>query len=178
MTEEQKRKAIKDFALTKGLFVAILAGIVSSCFNFGLEAGKPLVAINGNKLLASLPATLAVTLGGSLTNIGYCLFQNKINHSFSDYRKSDLFLKNLPFCVLAGFLWYSQFLGLSMGKSFFAEGSVLLPYAWCILMSLCVFFSNFWGIVLNEWKGCSPKTIIVLILGLIILIFSLVFPNL
>ena len=32
MTEEEKRAAVKDFALTKGLLVALLAGVMSACF--------------------------------------------------------------------------------------------------------------------------------------------------
>ena len=31
MTEEEKRAAVKDFALTKGLLVALLAGVMSAC---------------------------------------------------------------------------------------------------------------------------------------------------
>ena len=42
MTDEEKRAAVKDFALTKGLAVALLAGVMSACFNLGLEAGRPL----------------------------------------------------------------------------------------------------------------------------------------
>ena len=43
---------------------------------------------------------------------------------------------------------------------------------------LNVTFSNLWGIILREWRGASPKTVGVLVCGLAILIFSLVFPNL
>jgi len=71
-----------------------------------------------------------------------------------------------------------QFFGLEMGKSFLTESPVLLAFSWCILMALNVTFSNVWGIILKEWKGVSNKTITVLIAGLIVLIFSLVFPNL
>ena len=39
MSEEEKRKAVKDFALTKGLLVALLAGVMSACFALGLDAG-------------------------------------------------------------------------------------------------------------------------------------------
>ena len=42
MSEEEKRAAIKDFALTKGLAVALLAGIMSACFALGLDAGTPI----------------------------------------------------------------------------------------------------------------------------------------
>ena len=39
MSEEDRRAAIKDFALTKGLAVALLAGLMSACFNLGGKGG-------------------------------------------------------------------------------------------------------------------------------------------
>ena len=33
-------------------------------------------------------------------------------------------------------------------------------------MALNVVFSNVWGIILKEWKGCSAKTIAVLLTGI------------
>ena len=147
MSEEEKRAAVKDFALTKGLLVALLAGVMSACFALGLDAGTPIkeAALAGgvDGLYAGLPVIFLVTLGG-----------------------------------LAGVLWYMQFFGLEMGKSFLTESPVLLAFSWCILMALNVTFSNVWGIILKEWKGVSAKTITVLICGLVVLIFSLVFPNL
>ena len=50
--------------------------------------------------------------------------------------------------------------------------------AFCILMALNVTFSNVWGIILKEWKGCSRKTIFVLVLGIAVLIFSSFLPEL
>lgn len=44
-------------------------------------------------------------------------------------------------------------------------------------MALNVVFSNFWGIVLKEWKGCNLRTIAVLAVGLIILIVSSFIPQ-
>ena len=178
MTEEERRAAVKDFALTKGLLVALLSGVMSACFNLGLQAGAPLAVEGGNPIFASLPATLMVTVGGFLTNAAYCLYQNARNKSFGDYGRRDLWANNILFCALAGGLWYSQFFGLSVGMSFFAEGSVIAAFAWCILMALNVTFSNVWGILLKEWKGVSGRTIAVLVTGLALLIFSLVFPNL
>ena len=66
MTDEEKRAAVKDFALTKGLAVALLAGVMSACFNLGLEAGRPLQVEGGSALFRTLPATLMVTLGVAL----------------------------------------------------------------------------------------------------------------
>ena len=41
-------------------------------------------------------------------------------------------------------------------------------------MSLNVTFSNVWGILLKEWKGCGSRTIGVLISGLAVLIASII----
>ncbi|MDR2120095.1 MAG: L-rhamnose/proton symporter RhaT [Tannerella sp.] len=180
MSEEEKRKAVKDFALKKGLLIALLAGAMSACFNLGLEAGKPLVVDGVSDLFKTLPATLMVTCGGFLTNAAYCLFQNARNRTFKDYVSvtGGTLANNLLFCALAGLLWYSQFFGLGMGQSFLEPGSVMMAFSWCILMTLNVTFSNVWGILLKEWKGVSTATIVALVSGLAILVFSLVFPNL
>lgn len=177
MTEEERKAAVKDFALSKGLLVALLSGVMSACFALGLEAGAPLVVDGASNLFRSLPATLMVTCGGFITNAIYCLYQNSKNKTFSDYGKKEVLVNNLLFCCLAGLLWYSQFFGLSMGKSHLEHSPVMLAFSWSILMSLNVLFSNFWGIILREWKGVSRKTITVLIIGMGILIFSLLFPN-
>jgi L-rhamnose-H+ transport protein len=183
MTEEQKKAAVKDYALTKGLLVALTAGVMSACFNLGLGAGQPIAdaakALGASDLFATLPATLMVTIGGFITNAVYCLFQNFKNKTFTDYSKitGKEWVNNLLFCALAGVLWYSQFFGLSMGKSFLADNAIMLAFSWSILMALNVTFSNFWGIVLKEWKGVSNKTITVLVIGLAILVFSVFFPN-
>ena len=178
LPEEEKQKAVKDFNFPKGIAVALLAGLMSACFNVGLNFGAPLSWEETPSMFASLPATLLVTVGGFLTNACYCLYQNKRNETFSDYGKGSLWAHNLLFCALAGVLWYSQFFGLSLGKGFLADSPVLITFSWCILMSLNVTFSNLWGIVLKEWKGVSRKTVAVLVCGLIILVFSTFLPQL
>ena len=64
-----------------------------------------------------------------------------------------------------------------MGQSFFA-GSIMMAFSWSILMSLNVVFSNVWGIILKEWKGAGRKAVAFLAIGMAVLIFSLVIPNL
>lgn len=184
MSDEEKKAAVKDFALTKGLLVALLAGVMSACFALGLDAGSPIkeaaLSANVNPLYAGLPVILLVTLGGFLTNAAYCFWQNIKNGTTKDYFKvsPSLFINNVLFCMLAGVLWYSQFFGLEMGKSFFTDNAVLMAFAWSILMSLNVVFSNLWGIILREWAGADRKTLVTLGIGLLILIFSIFFPSL
>ena len=65
-----------------------------------------------------------------------------------------------------------------MVQSFFEPGSVMMAFSWSILMSLNVVFSNVWGIILKEWKGAGKRAVIYLALGMAVLIFSLIIPNL
>ena len=179
LPEEEKKKAVKDFNFGKGIFVAVLSGVMSACFSIGLSFGADLHWESTKPIFATLPATFLVTIGGFITNAVYCLVQNGKNKTFGDYKKGSLWLNNALFCALAGLLWYSQFFGLSLGKGFLdGKSAVLYTFSWCILMALNVTFSNVWGIILKEWKGVSRKTIIVLLLGLAVLIFSTFLPQL
>lgn len=179
LSEEEKRAAVKDFNFTKGIAVALLAGFMSACFNIGLGFGEVLNFGDATAdIYKTLPATFMVTLGGFMTNAVYCLYQNAHNKTFADYAKGELWVNNLLFCALAGVLWYSQFFGLSLGKGFLTDSPSLLTFSWCILMALNVVFSNVWGIILKEWKGCSRKTIVVLLAGIAILIISSFLPEL
>ncbi len=184
MTDEEKRAAIRDFALTKGLLVALLAGVMSACFALGIDAGTPIKAAAAaqgvDPLYAGLPVILLVTVGGFVTNAAYCVFQNVRNRTAGEYLrvKGATLVNNLFFCALAGLLWYSQFFGLEAGKSFLAGSPVLVAFSWSILMSLNVIFSNLWGILLKEWRGASLRTLATLAAGLVLLLFSIFFPSL
>ena len=152
---------------------------MSACFSIGLGFGEHLNFGDAtDPMFRTLPATFLVTLGGFVTNAVYCFYQNGKNRTWGDYSQTSLYLNNIVFCALAGLLWYSQFFGLSLGKGFLTDSPVLLTFSWCILMALNVTFSNEWGKILKEWKGCSQKTIAVLVAGIIILVVSSFLPQL
>lgn len=179
LSDEAKKEAVKDFNFPKGILVALSAGFMSACFNIGLGFGEALNFGDATAdIFKTLPATFLVTFGGFLTNAAYCLFQNARNRTFGDYANGKDWAGNLLFCELAGLLWYSQFFGLSLGKGFLASSESLMTFSWCILMALNVTFSNVWGIILKEWKGCSRKTAVVLIAGIAVLIISSFLPEL
>lgn len=182
MSEEERRMAVKDFALKKGLLIAIMAGIMSAAFNYGYEAGKPIDNIalkyGVNPLFQSNVTLIFILIGGFITNFTYCAYLNIRNKTYTDYYKvsSGVFLNNLFFTFLAGLLWFIQFHFYGMGKSQLPEG--IAVFAWSILMALNIAFSNIWGIVLKEWKGAGTKTMVVLIIGIVILILSTFVINL
>ena len=82
LSEEEKKKAVKDFNFTKGIIVALLAGFMSACFSIGLGFGEKLCFAESADIFKTLPATLMVTLGGFITNAVYCFYQNSRNKSW------------------------------------------------------------------------------------------------
>jgi L-rhamnose-H+ transport protein len=66
----------RDFSLTRGLAVAVFAGIMSSFFAVGLHSGKPIADLTREQLVASgrlelwqnLPVLIVVLWGGFATN--------------------------------------------------------------------------------------------------------------
>jgi len=176
MSEEEKKAAVKEFALKKGILIAVFSGIMSACFNFGFEAGKPIEEIalkhGTNPLFQKNPSLIFILLGGFITNLVYCAYLNIKNKTYRDYVSvsGQVFLNNLLFTFLAGLLWFLQFHFFGMGSSKLPAGMAI--FGWSILMALNIAISNIWGILLKEWKGASRRTIIVLITGIIILILS------
>lgn len=171
-----KNESIKEFAIKKGILIAILSGVMSACFSFGLAAGKPVmdaaIKMGANALYAKNPVIVLVTTGGFVTNFIYCVFLNIKNGTAKDYLSVPprIFLNNLLFAALGGTLWYLQFFFMGMGES--QLPAALAAFSWSILMSMNIVFGNVWGILLNEWKGVNRKTIVTLIIGIIVLILS------
>jgi L-rhamnose-H+ transport protein len=176
LSPEEKLASVKEFALKKGIAIAILAGAMSACFNFAFQAAKPIELIaleHGTNILYLKNASLIfILLGGFITNLVYCAFLNIKNKTYKDYITvpASILWNNISFCFLAGLLWFLQF-------HFFGMGSSKLPaemavFAWSILMALNIAISNLWGLALNEWKGSNRKTMVVLIVGITVLILS------
>jgi L-rhamnose-H+ transport protein len=93
MSSEQKRAAIQEFDLRKGIGVALLSGVMSACFAYGLAAGDPIKALtlqHGTaKLWQGLPVLIVVLVGGFLTNFIWCLIllkRNKTGYQFFNSR--------------------------------------------------------------------------------------------
>ena len=171
-----------EYKFGLGLTVAIVSGILSACFNFGLEAGKPLAEVANNIWKAAHPGegeflyqnnvTYVVVLwGGLTTNFIWCLMLNARNKTFGDYSNKNVpRLANLIFCALAGTTWFLQFFFYGMGESKMGNG----PSSWILHMAFIILIANAWGLILKEWKGVSTKTKNLVILGIITIIASVI----
>jgi L-rhamnose-H+ transport protein len=94
MSIEQKRTAIKEFDLKKGLLVATFSGVMSACFAYGLAAGDPIKLItirHGTSVLwQGLPVLVVVLAGGFTTNFIWCVILNIRNRTGHQYFQSEI----------------------------------------------------------------------------------------
>ena len=92
LSDEQKKETIKEFNFRKGIWVALLCGIMSACFAFGIAAGKPVaehaVALGTVPLFMNGPVFIFILLGGFTTNFVWCVILNVKNRTSRDYLHS------------------------------------------------------------------------------------------
>jgi L-rhamnose-H+ transport protein len=175
LSTEQKQASVSEFSMVKGLIIAIISGILSSFFNFGIEAGKPMaeaaVASGFNPLFQNNVTYIIIMWGGLTTNFIWCMYLNAKNKSFGDYTNSKTpILKNIIFSALAGTTWFLQFFFYGMGESKLGNGAS----SWILHMAFIILISNLWGVMLNEWKGVNSKTRMTIIAGIATILISVV----
>jgi L-rhamnose-H+ transport protein len=89
MSPEQQKETIKEFDLKKGVGVAVLSGVMSACFAYGLAAGDPIKALtikHGTPdLWQGLPVLVVVLVGGFTTNFIWCVILNVRNKTGYQY---------------------------------------------------------------------------------------------
>lgn len=179
LSAEQKAEGVKEFNLPKGLIVATISGILSACFSFGIEAGKPMAEVAKASAEAAGKSTLFVNnvvfvvilLGGLTTNFIWCVILNVRNRSYTDYTNSRTPLpNNYLFAAIAGATWFLQFFFYGMGETKLGNGAS----SWILHMASIIIVSNLWGIKFGEWKGVSQKTFRTLIVGVCVILLSVV----
>lgn len=92
MSPEQQKAAIKEFDLKKGVAVAMLSGVMSACFAYGLAAGDPVKSLtlkHGTPVLwQGLPVLVVILIGGFTTNFIWCAVLNIRNKTGHQYFRS------------------------------------------------------------------------------------------
>jgi len=175
LSDEEKKKSVAEFNLIKGLMVAILSGILSSFFNFGIEAGKPLadaaVAAGYNPLYQNNVTFVVILWGGLTTNLIWTTILSIKNKSYIDFtNKTTPIAKNIMFSTLAGAIWFLQFFFYGMGESKLGNGAS----SWILHMSMIILTANMWGIYRKEWKGVAAKTKWTVTIGIVVILLSVV----
>jgi L-rhamnose-H+ transport protein len=179
-TDAHGPKQQTEYRFALGMFVSVVSGVLSACFNFGLEAGQSMAAAANASWKAAHPGEgeflfrnnviyVVLLWGGLATNLVWCMILNARNRTFSDYADAKTpLLRNYLFSALAGTTWFLQFFFYGMGESKLGNG----PSSWILHMAFIILVANVWGIVLKEWKGVSKGTVRTMVAGILVIILS------
>ncbi len=178
-----------EFKLSKGLLIAIISGVLSAFFSFGIDAGKEMAATarslaveqnysfltesgGGFKYLFENNIIFFVILwGGLTTNLIWSIaliLKNKTGRDFID--KTTPLLGNYLFCALAGTTWFLQFFFYGMGETKIGNGAS----SWTLHMATIILTANLWGFWRKEWKGVSKKTYNTILFGIGAILLSVI----
>ena len=175
LTDQQKKESVKEFALVKGFVVAIICGVTSACFVYGINAGRPIAQValemGTPDVYQNNPTLILVMGGGFIVNSIWCLTLNITNRSIRQYVSvgGAVLLKNYLLVCLAAIVWYGSMLFYGMADTKMGEFAFL---AWSIQTALIVICSSMWGIFLKEWKGVSLRTWLFFWCGNLVLVIS------
>lgn len=186
MSKEKDLQESDDTARTEynfgvGILVALVSGLLSACFNFGIESGKPMAEVanafwktvnpaQGEFLYQNNVTYVVILWGGFTSNFLYCIYQLFKNNTITDYTNGKAPIgKNFLLCALAGTTWYLQFFFYGMGESKLGNGAS----SWILHMAFIILISNAWGLFLKEWTLVSKKTYRSIIAGIIVIILSI-----
>jgi L-rhamnose-H+ transport protein len=165
------------FNMSVGLFLTIVAGVLSGVFNLSLEYGQPIADMAASRGAVNFQGNakmIVSTSGCFVVNLIWFIIAGIRNGTLNEFLpKHDLsgrqIIRNWMWSALAGTFWCLQFffygLGhVKMGNFQFAS--------WVLHMSMLIFFSYIVGVLMKEWREVRTKTYIILIMGLLTLIIS------
>jgi len=176
VSDAKKQESIGEFNLIKGSMAAVLVGITGSAMSLGFEQGLPISDMAAKQgvdpLFTMMPLMIVLFSGTFVTTLVWCVYLGTKNKSLKNYTvagSSKVLVSNYLFGLLAGLLWFSQFIVYGMGKSKMGPFTFT---SWGILMALTIVFATVWGLFRSEWKGASTKIYVLMAFSLLVIIAS------
>jgi len=174
--EVQLGAEVKEFNVTLGLALAVMCGIFSAGFSFGLDAATPIraaaLAVGVNPLYSRLPSYVLIMGGGAVVNMCYCFtrlaFKKDLSLRADLAQPGAVIAKNAALAASGGIMWYLQFF-------FYAWGEANIPQRmayvnWMLHMSGYVLCGGLVGLALGEWVGVGSRPIRLLWGGILVII--------
>jgi len=174
--EQQMGTEAREFNVMLGLALAVLCGIFSAGFSFGLYAAEPIreaaEKVGVDPLFARMPCYVLIMGGGAVVNMAYCFtrlaFKGDISLRADIAQPRDVIAKNAALAAAGGIMWYLQFFFYSWGEAHIPQN---LDYVnWMLHMSLYVLCGGFVGLALGEWKGVGSRPVRLLWAGILVII--------
>lgn len=169
-------REVREFNLKLGLLLAVLCGIFSAGFSFGLDAAEPIrqaaLTAGLKPLYARLPTYVLIMGGGAAINLAYCFtrlaFKPDISIRADFSQPGSTIARNAALAAAGGILWYLQFF-------FYAWGEANIPHRldyvnWMLHMSGYVLWGGVVGLALGEWKNVGSRPVRLLWAGILVII--------
>ena len=172
---ENKQQSSTGFSLAKGLPLCLLAGILSALYGFSLDQGQPIADVAAHYGAGNFQGNVVYIFSNSgafVTTLLYCLYLHSRQGTWREYSVATgagNLRVNYLMAGLTGLLWYGQFFFYGLGHV--RMGSYKFT-SWAIHMIMLVLLSAIAGLIMKEWKQCSPKTMRVLGIALVVLIIA------
>jgi L-rhamnose-H+ transport protein len=162
-------------ALTAGLVIAVLAGILSCLPNVGMAFAKNVTGIAEGLGVSSASSgntvwALLFTLG-SVANLAYCLYRMLSRKTLNGYWNSET-SRNIALSALMAVMWIGSFYLYGAGASRLGRWGLIA--GWPLFISISIVVGNIWGLWRGEWKGAPASARRKLNLGLMILIVAVI----
>jgi L-rhamnose-H+ transport protein len=175
---------------------------MSSCFAYGLTAGKGIAQIARQQLVAhgrselwqNLPVLIVVLIGGFATNLLWSIILIVRNRSAAQFLGAPGINPEQPAIAaplpdprerLAPAVLVSNYALASLAGIlwyfqffFYSMGQTKMGKydfsSWTLHMASIIIFATLWGLVLHEWRDTSRRTRLLMAFGLLLLIGSTV----
>ncbi|HEX2861437.1 MAG TPA: L-rhamnose/proton symporter RhaT [Lacunisphaera sp.] len=161
-----------EFRPRIGLPVCLLAGVLSAVYNKAILAGAPLVVLAGEQgggQFSFLAQYLFANPGAFATSLAYVAWLANRDRSWGEFgRTADGrgLARNYLLSLATGVMWYAQFFFYGLGHD---RMGVLGFSSWAIHMTILILLSCGFGVLIGEWKACSPKTKAMIALAILLL---------
>jgi L-rhamnose-H+ transport protein len=164
-----------EFSLAKGLPLCLLAGILSALYGFSLDQGQPIADVAAKYGAGNFQGNVIYMFsntGAFLTTLLYCLYLHRKEKTFYQYgtASGNNLSSNYLLSILTGILWYGQFFFYGLGH---VRMGTYKFTSWAIHMIMLVLLSSIAGVVMKEWKQCTPKTKRWLATALLVLLIAI-----
>ncbi|MCP4376253.1 MAG: hypothetical protein GY794_08785, partial [bacterium] len=161
----------KSSKMLIGLIIGIASGVLCGCWAIASSFATPVNTAAAGTPPWAVPwaATALILWGGALSACGYCVWELTKNKTWGQFKGPGI-LKTLALAMVMAILHDAAVLFFGLGWIHLGDLGVSVGYA--TFMSFAIIVGNFHGFRTGEWKGASPQSVKLIVIGIAVLILG------
>lgn len=156
-----------------GLTIGILSGVLCACYSIAFTFAGPVTDLVKEGSTAAWAQawgpTALILWGGSLSACGYCVWELTKNKTWGQLKAPGIGRTLILAFVMAA-LHDAAVLFFGLGAIHIGNLGGSVGYA--VFMSFAIIVGNFHGFRTGEWKGASPQSVKLILVGITVLILG------